>query len=185
MGCAQGFDGVHLNIEPVERDDADFVKLVQELREALPVGKISIAMDEWQPALLSQWTAQLLGVSIQSYWSTAQIDSITPFIDELVVMTYDTGFHDPKLYEWWVEQQTIALSKIVPSTVTVRVGIPTYQEGASIDPATENLKTGLDGFTRGVQNIRSDLTRLSGIAIYPYWEMGTADWQTLLPKAAP
>ncbi len=175
----QGFDGIHLDIEPVHSDDTAFVQLLQELRAALPTTKISVAMDEWQPLFLSNWVAQTFNVPIQSYWSTQQVQTVTPYIDELVVMTYDTGFHDPELYEWWVEQQTIALSQIVPATVTVRVGIPTYAKGASFDPAAENLTTGLAGFTRGVQNVRSNLSRLTGLAIYPYWEMDTADWQTL------
>lgn len=176
---AQGFDGVHVDIEPIRKDDIAFVELLQELRTALPDTKLSVAMDEWQPLLLSNWLAHTFDVSIQSYWSTEQVEAITPYIDELVVMTYDTGFHDPKLYEWWVEQQTVALSQIVPASVTVRVGIPAYKKGASIDPVAENLSTGLAGFTRGIQNVRSNLDRLSGLAIYPYWEMDAADWEIL------
>lgn len=175
----QGFDGVHLDIEPIRKDDTAFVELLKELRAALPTGKISVAMDEWQPLELSNWVAKTFDVSIQSYWSTEEVESVTPYIDELVVMTYDTGFHDPKLYQWWVEQQTVAISQIVPDAVSLRVGIPAYDEGATFDPAAENLTTGLAGFTRGVQNVRSDLSRIAGLAIYPYWEMDTADWQTL------
>lgn len=178
---SQGFDGIHLDIEPVKADDPGFLALLKELRTSASTTKISVAMDEWQPEFLSNWVADLADVSIQSYWSSSQIAAITPYIDELVVMTYDTGFHDPALYTWWVEQQTIAVSNLVPDTVQVRIGIPSYTEGISIDPAAENLSTGLAGFQRGVQNVRSNLSRLSGIAIYPYWEMDSADWD-LLPK---
>lgn len=176
---AQGFDGIHLNIEPFRKDDTAYVDLVKELRAAIPDSKISIAMDEWQPQAFSTWLAGLYEVSIESYWSTTQVKSLTPYIDELVVMTYDTGFHDPKLYEWWVEQQTVALSQIVPSTVALRIGLPVYAEGASLDPNAENLSTGLAGFERGVQNVRSQLSQLQGIAIYPYWEMDESEWTIL------
>jgi len=178
---SQGFDGIHLDIEPVRADDTGFLSLLKELRAASPA-KISVAMDEWQPEFLSKWLSKLFNVSIQSYWSSSQVTALAPYLDELVVMTYDTGFHDPALYEWWVEQQTVALSNVVPDTVQVRIGIPSYTEGASIDPAAENLSTGLAGFKRGVQNVRSNLSRLSGLAVYPYWEMDSADWDFLTPN---
>lgn len=43
---AQGFDGIHIDIEPIRPDDTDFVLLVQELDTAFPNTPISVAMDE-------------------------------------------------------------------------------------------------------------------------------------------
>ena len=169
----KGFDGIHLDIEPVRHDDDAFPALVQELRRAIPDTKISVAMDEWQPHLLSL----LLGT--QSYWTSKQVKTISEFADQMVVMTYDTGFHDPRLYTWWVEQETIALSRLVPEGTEVFIGIPSYEEGESIDPNTENIETGITGFYRGVQNLRSKIENLTGIAIYAYWEMDSDEWTLL------
>ncbi|MFA5793234.1 MAG: glycoside hydrolase family 18 protein [Candidatus Gracilibacteria bacterium] len=175
----QGFDGIHLDIEPIHADDEDFFTLLKELNEQIPGVKISVAMDEWQPSFLTKKIAQIYNTKIESYWTSDQVKRTADFVDQIVVMTYDTGFHDPKLYEWWVETQTIALSKIIPDGVEFFVGIPAYKTGANFDKDTENLSTGIAGFTRAVQNIRSNIKNIDGIAIYPYWEMTDLDFETL------
>jgi hypothetical protein len=54
-----------------------------------------------------------------------------------------------------------------------------YEEGSNIDPFTENLETGIIGFTRGLSNLRSKPDAIDGIAIYPYWEMDELEWDIL------
>lgn len=172
----QGFDGIHVDIEPVFADDEGFYLLLEELRVQIPDTKISVAMDEWQPDLLSKLLGWVVKEEIKSYWKTKQIKRVAEQVDQLVVMTYDTRFRDPSLYKWWVEQQTIALSQIVPDGLELFIGIPAYEEGAGIDPNAENVGTGLRGFNRGVRNIRSDIDKITGVAIYSYWEMDNSEW---------
>ncbi len=182
-----GFEGIHVNIEPVPRDDTAFILLMEELRQELPEdAKLSVAMDEWQPHGPSRLLSWLLGVPIESYWSTAQVKDISEHVDQMVVMTYDTSFQNPKLYIWWVEQQLITLSRRISDQAELRVGIPSYEEGPAIDPNVENLMTGFEGYRRGITNVRSRKDRLSGISVYSYWEMEPAEWtileQLLKPK---
>ena len=175
-----GFEGIHLDIEPVKQDDAGFFILLEELHATYPKASLSVAMDEWQPHGLSQWIANYYDISIESYWSTEQVENVLPFIDQLVVMTYDTGFKDPRLYAWWVEQQTIALSNILEgSEVELLIGIPSYSKGSNFDPRAENIATGLKGFERGVDNLRSAVHSIAGLAIYSYWEMSAEEWEIL------
>ena len=94
-------------------------------------------------------------------------------------MTYDSGFHDPGFFSWWVEQQTIALSKLMDEDTRLLIGVPVYTEGSNFDPEAENIETGLVGYTRGLTNLRSDPENIDGIAIYPYWEMNEGKWQVL------
>ncbi len=176
----EGFEGIHLDIEPIPRDDTAFITLLQELRLRYPDTLISVAMDEWQPHGLSQWVANLYGVAIESYWSTEQVESVLPYIDQLVVMTYDTGFNDERVYEWWVEQQSIALSQIMEGTeVELLLGIPTYSQGVRFNPDAENISSGLTGYLRGVTNVRSVTEVIGGVAIYPYWETSDEEWKIL------
>lgn len=175
----QGFEGIHLDIEPIREDDEGFYSLLADLRTAFPSVPLSVAMDEWQPDWLSGVAGRLLDIPVTSYWTTAQINRVTPYIDELVVMTYDTGFKDPGLYAWWVEQETIALSNRVPDNVRVFIGIPAYDTGTQFDPHAENVATGLAGYQQGVHNWRSKLSTLSGVAIYPYWLLTDDEWETL------
>lgn len=176
---SQGFDGIHLNIEPVRHGDTAFFELLKELDAALPEAKISIATDEWQPHFISRIIANIFNTNIQSYWQADQIKTAAEYVDQIVVMTYDTGFKDPDLYSWWVEQQTISLSSILPEGKELFIGIPSYDEGSNIDPNAENIETGLKGFEKGVQNYRSNPENITGLAIYPYWTMDDAEWESL------
>lgn len=192
----QGFDGIHIDIEPVRPGDADFMLLLEEM-DAAGLPKISIAIDEWQPHFLSQLLAWHIDQSIESYWTKDQIKEAAIYADQIVVMTYDTNFNEPRLYTWWVEQQTIALSRFLSAAdaavasaaadaagnaaepTELFIGLPSYDEGASINPAAENLQSGLAGFRLGVQNLRSKSGAITGVAIYPYWEMDDSEWATL------
>ncbi len=176
---SQGFDGIHLNIEPVRADDEAFLLLLQEMDAALPDVPISIAMDEWQPDMLTQFIARLFNTSIVSYWTSEQVLNFRQYVDEFVVMTYDTGFKDSKLYSFWVEHQIVALSKLMDDETSLLIGLPVYEEGTSFNPEAENLESGLIGYTKGISNIRSNLKAIDGIALYPYWEMDKEEWQIL------
>lgn len=176
---AQGFEGIHVDIEPIREDDTAFLSLLQELKTALPTVPLSVAMDEWQPDQITQWVAGMFDVAIESYWSTEQVRSVLPYIDQLVVMTYDTGFKDPDFYSWWVEQQTVALSNRLAPDVQLLIGIPCYSEGAHFDPKAENLSSALLGYERGIQNLRTNAEAVTGLAVYPFWEMDEGEWTTL------
>jgi hypothetical protein len=175
----QGFDGIHVNVEPVVHGDKGFFLLLKDLRAALPEAKLSISIDEWQPHFGSLILGTLLDVNIQSYWSTAQVKEAARYVDQIVVMTYDTQFKDPRLYTWWVEFQTVALSRRLPNGVSLRVGIPSYEEGAGMDPLAENIKTGKAGFERALQNTRTKLSTIDGLAVYAYWETSDDEWNLL------
>lgn len=158
----RGFDGIHVDIEPVYDDDQAFYTLIEELRTAYPNIKISVALDHWVPGV-----------------RTRQVKAIAPYVDQIVVMTYDTKFHDPALYAWWVEQQTIMMSRRMPKNVELMVGIPNYETGSAIDPLAENLQTGITGYQRALTNLRSKKNRIGGLAIYAYWEMDQSEWDLL------
>lgn len=161
----QGFDGIHLDIEPITEDDTEFYNLLARLNSELPNAKISVATFEWQPSSLG----------IGSYWTSSQFKKTASHADQIVVMTYQTVFHDPALYTWWVEQQATRISNIIDTQLLI--GLPVYEH--NIDPSAENLKSGLTGYQNAVQNLRTDRSTLDGIAIYPYWEMDQNDWQLL------
>ena len=175
----QGFDGIHVDIEPVREDDMAFMELLEEMDRAFPNAPISVAMDEWQPHLLSQMVAEHFEVSIESYWSTEQVESVLPYVDQLVVMTYDTGFRDPRLFSWWVEQQTLALAKRVGPDVELFIGVPCYTDGSRFHPEAENIVSSLNGYERGVENVRTKAENVTGLAVYAYWEMDEDEWTQL------
>ncbi len=174
-----GFDGIHINIEPIRSHDEAFLLLVAELRKTLPNAKLSVAMDEWEPYWLGRAIEWISQVPHNSDWNTKHVQIVAAFVDQMVVMTYDTRFSDPLLYQWWVEEQSIRLSNILPKEVELFVGIPSYDEGASIDPTVENIETGLIGVEKARRNLRSRQPSITGVAVYSYWEMQDYEWDIL------
>lgn len=185
-----GFDGIHYNLEPTNSRDEGFMSLLSETREALPNTPISIATDEWQPRWLSDLIAAYFKTKIVSYWSTEDFKAVMPYVDQVVVMGYDTSLSSIEWYRWFLEQQVIHLTKIVHKGIPDRdstsikrsevlIGIPAYEKGqeGAFDPAVENIENGLKGVLQGLTNWRSREEVFTGVAIYPYWEMDEAEWE--------
>lgn len=181
-----GFDGIHYNIEPSGAEDTGFMALLKQTREALPDTPISLATDEWQPKWLSEWVSDYFEVPIVSYWSTEDFKAVVPYIDQIVVMGYDTSLSSEEWYRWFLEQQVIHLTKIAAKGarqadegIEVLIGIPAYEKGqeGAFDPAVENIENGLLGILQGLTNWRSRPEAFTGVAIYPYWEMEEEEWE--------
>lgn len=175
-----GFDGIHLNIEPIPHDDASFLLLLQEMRITLGDGSfLSVASDEWQSKWMSEALSFLLRRQIESYWGTSYFKKVGAIVDQIVVMTYDSRLTKPSLYSWWVEQQTIYSTKALRKTrAKVLIGIPAYKKPSkSFFPEAENITTGLTGVIRGLNNIRTVLSTFDGVALYPYWTLEEKDWK--------
>jgi hypothetical protein len=178
-----GFDGIHYDIEPIRSGDDGFLNLLKETRVTLPEVTLSIATDEWQPDKLSQWVGKLLGIEIVSYWSTKDMENALPYIDQLVVMGYDTSLSDASWYQWFLEQQVIYVTNIAKnSPVEVYVGIPAYATTEATESShseAENVENGLLGVTRGLNNHRSNKDNFGGVAIYLYGEVEDEEWETM------
>lgn len=177
-----GFEGIHYDIEPIRAEDDGFISLLRETRLMLPETPLSVAADEWQPKALSQWLANRLGISIVSYWSTDQFKEVMGFVDQVVIMGYDTSLATEEWYRWFLEQQVIYGSKIAKEMQTpLLIGLPAYNHGdaQTFHPEVENIENGLHGVTQGLSNIRSDSEWVWGVALYPYWEMDEAEWASV------
>lgn len=162
------FAGIHLNVEPLTSGDGDFLKLLEEVRRALPERAVlSVAAypppTRWQPVEDVHWD--------ETYFRQVAVRS-----DQLVVMMYDTALRKPKLYErlmadWTTEVLNWSEGK------EVLLGLPAYED-TGVDyhsPEVENLKTALRGVHRGLS--RGPLPKhYRGVAIYSDWVMDEAEW---------
>ncbi|MBI2463520.1 hypothetical protein HYV57_01030 [Candidatus Peregrinibacteria bacterium] len=175
-----GFDGIHVNIEPIPHGNASFLLLLKEMRNSLGDSSfLSVTSDEWQSQWMSEILSFLLRRQIESYWGTSYFTQVGSIVDQIVVMTYDSRLTKPWLYSWWVEQQTIYSTKALKGTrAKILIGIPVYKKAsASFFPEAENITTGLIGITRGLNNIRATLSAFDGVALYPYWTLEEQDWK--------
>lgn len=172
------FDGVHFDIEPVWDGDSEFIQLLKETREMLPEEKkISVALAEFIPKSLL-----FVGKAFhefENFNSEVNYENVAQYADEIVVMTYATGFEHEWLYRWLVKEQTIWVTDLIRDK-KVFVGIPAYQQSINdpeFDERIENMENGLRGLISGLNNFRSHEESFEGVAIYPYWEIDEAEWK--------
>ncbi len=171
-----GFDGLHVDPEPVEDGNTAVLALLDELREALgPDTTLSIAGRRIWPLfptvhwpLVGQWS-----------WSAPYYQKIARRVDEIAVMVYDSALPMPALYRQWTKFQVITLSRtLVYSDVRVFIGIPTSEEATRThNPKAETMRSGLEGVIAGLNDWATWTKTITGVAIYPYWETDAAEWE--------
>ncbi len=171
-----GFDGLHLDPEPVEDGDKAVLALLDEMRSAIgPDATLSIAGRRIWPffptvhwPLVGQWS-----------WSASYYQKIARRVDEIAVMVYDSALPTPALYRQWTKFQVIALSRtLVYSDVRLFIGIPTSEEATRThNPTAETMRSGLQGTVAGLNDWATWPNTVTGVAIYPYWETDEAKWK--------
>jgi hypothetical protein len=160
--------GVHLNVEPMPSGDMDFIKLLEELRSALPTGKI-LSVAAYPPP--TRWHP-----FSEVHWEESYFRAVAQRCDQMAVMMYDAGQTLPKTYEklmsdWSVE--VLRWSEGKP----VLLGVPTYDDAGTgyHNPKVENLTNALRGIHRGLSRA-SVTTNYQGVALYCDWETSDAEW---------
>jgi hypothetical protein len=161
--------GVQLNVEPMPSGNADFLLLLDEVRNALPKGKVlSIAAypppTRWHPFP-------------DVHWEEVYFRAVADRSDQMAVMLYDTSLKRDKLYQRLMADWTgevLAWSAGKP----VLLGVPTYHDAGVEyhDPKVETLQNALLGIHRGLARGGANNTAYQGVAIYCEWEMDEAEW---------
>lgn len=170
-----GFDGIHLDPEPISSNDLNVLTLLDEVRDALgPEFTLSIATRRIWPIFPNvQWP-----VVGQVAWHASYYQEVASRVDQIVVMTYDSAMPLACLYRHWTRFQTIEISRAVDdSSVQLFFGIPTSEETTWTHwPWAENMRSGLTGIIDGLNDAGSRPKAVTGVAIYPYWETDEAEW---------
>lgn len=174
-----GMDGVHYDVEPILDDDTDFLYLLEDTRKAIGNHALtSVALPELIPDrifALAKYVMQL-----DSFLSEDAYRRVAERSDQIVVMTYENGFHKPFLYRLFVKYQVAWLTRLVGDRTSVLIGLPTYDTPtASFNPHVENIRNGLLGVIDGLNYWQSVQQRFAGIAIYGYWTTDADEWKTV------
>jgi len=170
-----GFDGIHLDPEPVLTDDAAVLALLDEVRQAIrPNSTLSMATRRIWP-VFSDVALPLAG---RVAWRASYYREIAKRVDQIAVMTYDSGLPLPELYRQWGRFQVIEISRALDGIgVDLLFGIPTSEEKTWTHwPSAENMKSGLRGVIDGLNDADARPSVVTGVAIYPYWETDATEW---------
>lgn len=176
-----GFDGVHYDIEPITNNNNHFLDLLTETRAALPTGTIlSISAQKWAPnAHIADW-AYGLGKA-DAWWTSYYYSKVAEYVDQLVVLAYNTAMPTASLYSLAVKQETANVLDAVRTarhTPDVLIGIPSYSgSGFWFHDSAENMESALQGVTAGLNSNR-DTSSFVGVAVYRLATTDSAEWIT-------
>lgn len=172
-----GFDGVHLDVEPVADANEDYLRLLEEVKTAIgSTHLLSVAGSHWQPTALSR-----LPLIRQYGWSSEYLRTVAARVDQIVSMTYDSTLPNAALYRFWLREQVLGLNQaLVDSPVELLIGISVSREATRTHhPQAENLRSGLAGACSALSLISPNERAVKGVAVYASWEADSLDWQTL------
>ncbi len=179
-----GFDGVHLNVEPVWNDNAsDFLELLRKVRTAIGDDtRISVAVPpDWSPVDVQIPVPPR--ITPGTFWDKQFKQRVALLADQIVVMAYNGGLSKPEDYAEWVAYQVSAYADALSDPVTgteLIIGIPTYDKDATEppahDPLVENVESAVLGIREGITQAGETASVVKGIAIYAEWETDAAEW---------
>jgi hypothetical protein len=163
------FAGVHLNIEPCESGNQDFLQLLDGLRQALP-DRFLLSVAAYPPPL---WWQPFHAV----HWDASYLRQVAQRADQLAVIMYDTALPWPRAYQRVMRRWTHA-GLANAAHASILLGVPAYDDAGTgyHDPAVENLANALLGIHAALDAYPALPEPYQGVAIYCEWEMDEAEW---------
>jgi hypothetical protein len=185
QALADGFDGIHFDMEPVASGDQGYLDLLaathQLTRERHKT--LSIAAELIEP--LSGLNIPASVIAGQShYWSASYLSAIARNVDEVALMAYNTIMPFATDYSGFVRLETGIALRAVPPGVHLLIGLPAY-------PAALPAHTGAETVANAIRGVRlalgtSSQPRSIGVAMYADftatqgdWSAYAADWATV------
>ncbi len=160
--------GVHVNIEPMPPGAEDCLRLLEELRRALPQGKL-VSVAAYPPPTIWHRFPEV-------HWDEPWFRAVASRSDQLAVMTYDTGLRVPKLFQHLMAGWTRECLDWAGGT-PVLIGVPAYDDADSgyHDPKAENLENAFAGVHAALAG-RALPENYAGVSVYCEWEMSDEKW---------
>ena len=165
----EGFDGIHVNVEPIANGDDDYLALLRALRAAVGTGILSLSATRPGPVAPA--------FAPNFFWTADYYARIADSADQVVLMTYDTAIPTPGLYRRYVAYAaaTVTANLARSHRTRVLVGIPTYDEtGLMHRKEVETPENALLGVVSGLRG-RTGGT-FEGVALYAEWTTDEAEW---------
>lgn len=170
----EGFQGVHLNVEPVDDGNDDFLALLRSLRIAVGDGNI-LSLSAIKPGPVH------VPLAPNFFWTPEYYGRVASIADQVVVMAYDTGIPTPSLYRRYLSYAAGTVARTLHDTgsrARVLVGVPTYDgSGIMHRVGVENAANALPGIVAGLRGLGAGGT-FEGVALYAEWTTDEREWET-------
>jgi hypothetical protein len=165
---ADGFDGVHLDLEPVADGDTGYLALLTQVRAVTPV--LSVAAPQVQPL---GWLP--LPAFHPHWWSAGYLHQVATRVDQIAIMAYDSGMPTGALYAGYLHRETELALRAVPPDISLLIGVPAYHSSAL---GHFNSAETVSAAIRGVRLAVSPTppARPLGVALYVDFTATAQDW---------
>lgn len=165
----EGFDGVHLDVEPVDGGNVEYLALLRALRSA--VGERAISVSGIRPAPFA------LPLAPNFFWTPAYYDRVAGLVDQIVVMAYDTALPTSALYRRYMAYASAEVTRtLARSHARVLLGVPTYDaSGRMHRGSVETPENAILGVVAGLRGVGGGGT-FEGVALYADWTTDAAEW---------
>jgi hypothetical protein len=168
----EGFDGIHLNVEPVNDGNVEFLALLRALRTAVGPGRV-FSLAAIRPAPFGLRRAPNFA------WSPDYYARVASAVDQLVIMAYDTALPTPSFYRRYVKWASRSVAGALDesgSSARVLMGIPTYEPFGFMHRAgVETPDNALPGIVAGLRGLGAGGT-FEGVALYAEWTTDGREW---------
>jgi hypothetical protein len=168
----EGFAGVHLNVEPVDDGNDDFLALLRALRTAVGGDRV-LSLAAIRPAPLGLPRAPNFA------WSPGYYARVAAIVDQIVIMAYDTALPTPSLYRRyvrWAARSVAGALDASGSDARVLMGVPTYEPyGFMHRRGVETPENAIVGVVAGLRGLGAGGT-FEGVALYAEWTTDESEW---------
>ena len=169
----EGFDGIHLNIEPVDDGNVEYLALLRALRTAVGPGRV-LSLAATRPGPVG------IPLAPNFVWSPEYYARVAATADQIVIMAYDTAIPTPPLYRRYLAWATASVAGTLVSSgsdARVLMGVPTYEDyGLMHRAGVETLDNALLGVVDGLRGLGAGGT-FEGVALYAEWTTDQKDWE--------
>jgi hypothetical protein len=161
---AQGFDGIHLDFEPVPSGNWGYVQLLEQVRAVTTRRHkyLSIAVDQIEPAA----GMMALGDAIAGhahFWSQGYLHQLAGLVNEVALMDYDTYIPTGRTYAGYTRMETGLALRAMPHGVHLLIGLPAYPPNPPVHDSGETVPAAITG----VRLALGDGTPVNaGVALY-------------------
>jgi hypothetical protein len=161
--------GAQLNVEPLANGEKNYLRLLEEVRSALPAGKV-LSVAAYPPP--TRWHP-----FPDVHWEECYFRQVAARCDQLAIMMYDAGQNFSKPYQRLMADWTHEVLNWSEGK-QVLLGVPTYDDAGVgyHNSEVENLANALMGIHRGLSTWPLK-PNYQGVAIYCDWETDDKEWE--------
>lgn len=173
-----GADGFHLDLEPVYTGDRDYIELLHNLHKLTKSHKTLLSIAAYKPEEFPgiDRISRLIAAN-PGYWTRGYFLEVANEVDQVAVMTYDSGIPLPGIYgrsvAWvtrWAKRNGVRY---------LYIGIPTYEVGSHAHfKRAENIRVAIHGLKLGLSGLGKSDRKGVGAAIFAEWTTSRSEERT-------